>query len=48
MDNDIPLADVANLVGYEDQSYFTRVFRSRVGISPGKYRERKGQIILKK
>lgn len=48
MDIDIPLADVANLVGYEDQSYFTRVFRSRVGISPGKYRERKGQIILKK
>jgi YesN/AraC family two-component response regulator len=44
MDNDIPLADVANLVGYEDQSYFTRVFRSHVGTSPGKYRERKGQI----
>jgi AraC-like DNA-binding protein/ligand-binding sensor protein len=44
LDNDIPLADVANLVGYEDQSYFTRVFRSRTGVSPGKYRERKGQV----
>jgi len=43
-DHDIPLADVANLVGYEDQSYFTRVFRNYVGISPGKYRERKGQV----
>ena len=44
LDNDIRLADVADLVGYEDQSYFTRVFRRRVGISPGKYRERKGQV----
>lgn len=43
-DHDIPLADVANLVGYEDQSYYTRVFRNHVGISPGKYRERKGQV----
>ncbi|NLK88260.1 MAG: helix-turn-helix domain-containing protein [Clostridiaceae bacterium] len=43
-DHDIPLVDVANMVGYEDQSYFTRVFRSNVGISPGKYRERNGQM----
>jgi AraC-like DNA-binding protein len=43
-DHDIPLVDVANMVGYEDQSYFTRVFRSNVGISPGKFRERKGQL----
>jgi YesN/AraC family two-component response regulator len=42
-DHDIPLVDVANLVGYEDQSYFTRVFRSIVGISPGRFRERNGQ-----
>jgi len=42
-DNTIPLVDVANLVGYEDQSYFTKVFRSQSGISPGKFRERRGQ-----
>ncbi len=42
-DNTIPLVDVANLVGYEDQSYFTKVFRSQTGISPGKFRERRGQ-----
>ncbi len=42
-DHDIPLADVANLVGYEDQSYYTRVFRNYVGTSPGKYRERNGK-----
>ncbi len=45
-DHDIPLVDVANMVGYEDQSYFTRVFRSYVGISPGRFRERKGQLSL--
>ena len=42
-DNTISLVDVANLVGYEDQSYFTKVFRSQTGISPGKFRERRGQ-----
>jgi YesN/AraC family two-component response regulator len=42
-DNTIPLVDVANLVGYEDQSYFTKVFRNQTGISPGKFRERRGQ-----
>lgn len=40
-DSTIPLVDVANLVGYEDQSYFTKVFRNRVGVSPGKYRREK-------
>lgn len=46
-DHDIPLVDVANMVGYEDQSYFTRVFSSYVGISPGKFRERNGQLAFK-
>ncbi|MGE5613002.1 MAG: PocR ligand-binding domain-containing protein [Bacillota bacterium] len=45
-DHTIPLVDVAYLVGYEDQSYFSKVFKSRTGISPGKYRERKGQARL--
>lgn len=43
MDNTISLVDIANMVGYEDQSYFSKVFRNLVGISPGKYRERRGQ-----
>jgi AraC-like DNA-binding protein/ligand-binding sensor protein len=34
----IPLIDIASRVGFEDQSYFSRVFRSLVGISPGKFR----------
>lgn len=38
------LVEIAYCVGFEDQSYFTKVFKSQVGISPGKYRERKGQL----
>ena len=34
----IPLADIAVLCGFEDQSYFTRVFKKYTGISPRQYR----------
>ena len=45
LDNsDIQLVDIAGMVGYEDQSYFTKVFKKLTGISPGKYRERRGRI----
>ena len=41
---DIPLVDVSNLVGFDEQSYFTRVFKKLTGTTPGKYREARGQI----
>ena len=44
LDDAIVLADVPNLVGYEDQSYFSKVFKKIVGISPGKYRETRAQF----
>ena len=37
-ETDFPLIDIASRVGFEDQSYFSRVFRNVVGISPGRYR----------
>ena len=45
LDNRIKLADIAALCGFEDQSYFTKVFRSEVGISPKKYRDCGGRIV---
>lgn len=38
----IPLIDVAGMVGFEDQSYYTRVFKKTTGLTPGKYRESRG------
>ncbi|HHW32383.1 MAG TPA: response regulator [Clostridiaceae bacterium] len=32
------LYEIANLVGFEDQQYFTRVFKKIVGVSPSEYR----------
>ncbi|MDR3240131.1 MAG: PocR ligand-binding domain-containing protein [Clostridiales bacterium] len=38
----ISLADISNLVGYEDQSYFSKVFKKLTGLSPLKYRQARG------
>jgi two-component system, response regulator YesN len=37
------LVEIAGLVGFEDQSYFSRVFKNIAGISPGRYREHSGR-----
>jgi AraC family transcriptional regulator len=34
----LPLADIALICGFGDQSYFTRVFSRSVGMSPGAWR----------
>jgi YesN/AraC family two-component response regulator len=34
---DIPLKEVAKMVGYDDPLYFSKVFKNFTGISPGKY-----------
>jgi AraC-like DNA-binding protein/ligand-binding sensor protein len=47
LDNSVPLVDVAFLMGFEDQSYFTKVFKKITGTSPGKYRETRGKIPVK-
>ena len=40
----LSIVEIANLVGFDDQSYFTKVFRNIVGISPGKYREKHRRV----
>ena len=43
-DEGLGIVEIANLCGFEDQSYFTKVFRSYVGTTPGRYRERGRQV----
>ena len=37
-----PLNEIARLCGFEDQSWFSKIFKNYAGISPGKYRENGG------
>lgn len=43
LDNTVRLVDVANLCGFEDQSYYTKVFKRVVGVSPKRYRDCRGK-----
>jgi len=36
-----PVSRISAMVGYEDQLYFSRVFRKRVGVSPTEFRRRR-------
>ncbi|OKO91731.1 AraC family transcriptional regulator [Bradyrhizobium sp. NAS80.1] len=42
MVRDLPLSDIAISAGFANQSHFTRVFTSMVGISPGAWRRENG------
>ena len=35
----LSVADIAQMVGFEDQSYFSRIFKKNVGLSPLRYRD---------
>lgn len=41
---DLPIDAVANEVGYEDASFFGRLFRRQVGLTPAQYRKRFGAL----
>jgi transcriptional regulator GlxA family with amidase domain len=41
---DLPIEAIANEVGYEDASYFSRLFRREVNLSPAQYRKRFGAL----
>jgi transcriptional regulator GlxA family with amidase domain len=38
--SDLPIEAIANEVGYEDASFFGRLFRRKVGLTPAQYRKR--------
>lgn len=44
LNEQIPLSDVSTLVGFDGQSYFSKVFKKLVGVSPGRFRESRGKI----
>ena len=35
------ISEVASIVGYEDEKYFSKVFKKTIGISPVEYRKQK-------
>lgn len=39
--SNLKVYDIANLIGYQDDKYFRKVFKKIVGISPNEYREKK-------
>jgi transcriptional regulator GlxA family with amidase domain len=41
---DLPVEAIANEVGYEDASFFGRLFRRKVGLTPAQYRLRFGSL----
>jgi YesN/AraC family two-component response regulator len=42
IDNTVPLTDVSSMVGFEEQSYFTKVFKKMTGMAPGTFRKSRG------
>jgi AraC-like DNA-binding protein/ligand-binding sensor protein len=45
LDTDLSLSEIAGDCGFEDQSWFSKIFKSYTGISPGKYRNQGGGTI---
>lgn len=41
---DLPIEAIANEIGYEDASFFGRLFRRKVGLTPAHYRKRFGTL----
>jgi AraC-like DNA-binding protein/ligand-binding sensor protein len=44
METDLSLGEISGICGFEDQSWFSKIFKSYAGISPGKYREKGGGL----
>ena len=38
-DVEMPVADIAEAVGLDDQSYFSRFFKKRTGLTPSEFRK---------
>jgi YesN/AraC family two-component response regulator len=45
IETDFPLSKIAGVCGFEDQSWFSKIFKIYTNISPGKFRGRGGSTI---
>jgi AraC-like DNA-binding protein/ligand-binding sensor protein len=45
LETDLSLSEIAGSCGFEDQSWFSKIFKSFTGISPGKYRGQGGGMV---
>jgi YesN/AraC family two-component response regulator len=43
-ESDLSLNEIAGACGFEDQSWFSKIFKNFIGMSPGKYREQGNSI----
>ena len=43
LSDEIDMLKISEMVGFEDQSYFSKVFKKITGVTPGKYRQRHGK-----
>jgi AraC-like DNA-binding protein/ligand-binding sensor protein len=48
LDTSLPIIEIAALVGFEEQSYFSKVFKEKTNLSPGKYRKQAGHFPVNK
>jgi AraC-like DNA-binding protein len=46
-DTNQSLSKIARVCGYEDQSWFSKIFKTYAGMSPGKYRSQKEKLLPK-
>ncbi len=42
----IPLVDISTMAGFDGQSYFSKVFKKIVGVTPGRFRESRGKAAV--
>ena len=43
-ETDLSLNQIAGACGFDDQSWFSKIFKTYAGVSPGKYREKGGVL----
>ncbi len=39
----LSVAEISESVGFDDQLYFSRIFRKKLGVSPSEYRKNKSE-----